>query len=420
MPISDTASLQSNNVSYAPAWEAHPPPLGIYIHIPFCAARCIYCDFNTYIDLDHLKTGYVDAAQREIEMVGGALNRPPAQTIFFGGGTPTALAPEHLARLIDACRRVFDLSPTAEITVEANPGSVSAEGLRALRAAGVNRLSFGVQSFDDATLRFLGRIHSADEARQAVDEARRAGFDNINLDLIYGLPRQSLAEWQATLEAALALEPAHLSLYALIVEPGTPLQRSIERGDIPPPDDDEAAAQYEWTLERLARAGYTQYEISNWALAQPGDDRTPRLASQHNLIYWRNQFYVGIGAGAHSYVRGVRYANVRHPQTYMRAVMREQTPDDLPAPALDPATRDPIDVALAQSEQMMLGLRLVREGVSAAQFAQRFGATLEARFGATIDALLARGLLMWDGDRLHLTRRGLLLANQVMAAFLPD
>jgi len=364
--LSETRSRQFPVASYAPTWEPQPPPLGIYIHVPFCAARCIYCDFNTYIDLDHLKSGYVEAAIREIELVGEALHRPPATTLFFGGGTPTALAPEQLAGLIDACRRAFDLVPTAEITIEANPGSVDVTSLRALRAAGVNRLSFGVQSFDDTTLRFLGRIHSAADARLAVEAARRAGFDNINLDLIYGLPHQSLNDWQATLDAALTLAPAHLSLYALIVEPGTPLQRSIERGEIPPPDDDVAAEQYEWTMEPL----------------------------------WRNQFYVGIGAGAHSYVRGVRYANVRHPQTYIETVMREQMPDDIPAPALDPATRDPIDVVLAQSEQMLLGLRLVREG--------------------TIEALQARGLLVWDDDRLRLTPRGVLLANQVMVAFLPD
>nr|WP_290666443.1 radical SAM family heme chaperone HemW [Ardenticatena sp.] len=418
--LPETRSRQSPLVSYAPSWEPTPPPLGIYIHIPFCAARCIYCDFNTYIDLDHLKSGYVDAAIREIEMVGEALHRPPASTIFFGGGTPTALSPEQIARLINACHRAFDLAPMVECTVEANPGSVDVASLRALRAAGVNRLSFGVQSFDDATLRFLGRIHSAADARRAVEDAHHAGFDNINLDLIYGLPRQSLDAWQATLESALALAPTHLSVYALIVEPGTPLQRSIERGEIPPPDDDVAAEQYEWTMERLASAGYTHYEISNWALAQPGDGLTPRLASQHNLIYWRNQFYVGIGAGAHSYVRGVRYANVRHPQTYINSVMRGQMPDDLPAPALDPATRDPIDALLAQSEQMLLGLRLVREGVSAMLFARRFGCSLKARFGATIEALQARGLLVWDDDRLCLTPRGLLLANQVMVAFLPD
>lgn len=392
-------------------------PFGLYVHIPFCTARCVYCDFNTYIDLDHLKERYVQALIREIKLVGAALNHRPAQTIFFGGGTPSLLTPEQVERVIDACAAAFALVADAEITLEANPESVTLASLRALRHAGVNRLSFGVQSFRDETLRFLGRQHSAARARQAVEWARAAGFDNVNLDLMYGLPGQTLAEWQETLEAALALAPEHLSLYALIVEPGTPLHRWIEHGLVAPPDDDLAADQYEWALDRLSAAGYAHYEISNWARAQ-GETLTPALASRHNLIYWRNQEYAGLGAGAHSYVNSIRYANLKHPQHYIAAVERGHLPAEAPAPALDPRSLDPIDADLAMREHMMLGLRLVREGVAFEVFEQRHGVPLEARFGPVIERLVEEELLERLPDRVRLTRQGYLLANQVLVEFL--
>ncbi len=392
-------------------------PFGLYVHVPFCAARCVYCDFNTYIDLDHLKEDYVRALLREIALVGEALDHRPAQTIFFGGGTPSLLTPEQVERVIDACAAAFDLAADAEVTLEANPESVSPSYLRDLRRAGVNRLSFGVQSFQDEILRFLGRQHSAVRARQAVEWARAAGFDNVNVDLMYGLPGQTLAEWQETLETALALAPEHLSLYALIVEPGTPLHRWVEHGLVAPPDDDLAADQYEWALDRLAAAGYAHYEISNWARAG-GEALTPTRASRHNLLYWRNQEYVGLGAGAHSYVEGVRYANVKRPERYIAAVERGRLPAEAPAPALDPRSLDPIDADLAMREHMMLGLRLVREGVAFEAFERRHGIPLQARFGPTLDRLDEAGLLERLPDRVRLTRQAYLLANQVLMEFL--
>lgn len=394
-------------------------PIGLYLHVPFCAARCVYCDFNTYIDLDHLQARYVTALAREIELVGDVLNHPPATTVFFGGGTPSLLTPAQFERLLDACDTAFGLADAAEITTEANPSSVDIAYLRSLRDAGIDRISFGVQSFDAETLAFLGRWHTADEAREAIAAARTAGFDNINLDLIYGLPKQTIDEWQRTIEAALELEPAHLSLYALIVEPGTPLKRSIDHGDVPPPDDDIAAAQYEWTLARLTDAGFAQYEISNWARHRGElDEVTPALASQHNLLYWRNREYAGLGAGAHSYIGGTRYANLRRPQSYIEAVEQGDVTGPVPAPALDDATLDPIDDELSMREHMMLGLRLTREGVAYTDFERRFGQHLDDIFEIEIQELVHRGLLERLRARVRLTRDGYLLANQALIEFL--
>jgi oxygen-independent coproporphyrinogen-3 oxidase len=392
------------------------PHYGLYLHIPFCHTRCVYCDFNTYVDLDDLQARYVAALTREIQLVGAGAQqaaRPaPAKTIFFGGGTPTALPPEALVGLVQACHAAFALAPDAEVTVEANPGTVTLDYLRTLRAEGINRLSFGVQSFHDDELRFLGRLHDAATARTAVALARQAGFDNLSLDLIFGLPGQSLARWQATLEATLALAPEHLSLYSLIVEPGTPLHQWVRRGQVQTPDEDLAAEMYEHSIARLAQAGYAHYEVSNWARTLPA------LASHHNLIYWRNQSYFGLGAGAHSYAAGRRYANLKRPERYIQAVEQYQpAADGIPAPAVDPTTIEIRDQQDAIEEQMMLGLRLVQEGIELATFQARFGQPLQAIYPEPLARLQKQGLLTLTPDRLTLTPRGLMLANQVVSQF---
>ncbi|HYN88187.1 MAG TPA: radical SAM family heme chaperone HemW [Ardenticatenaceae bacterium] len=393
---------------------------GLYLHIPFCHTRCVYCDFNTYVDLEHLKRRYVQALSEEARIIGRATGRPPAATIFFGGGTPTALEAGEIGLLIDACRNAFEVIPRAEVTVEANPGTVTTDYLRALREVGVNRLSFGVQSFHDDELRFLGRLHDAATAQEAVSMARAAGFDNVSLDLIYGLPRQSLERWQVSVERAIALAPEHLSLYSLIVEPGTPLHAWVRRGEVPAPEDDVAAEMYEYSIERLSTAGYTHYEISNWARNGSNDERgTPTLASQHNLVYWRNQCYWGLGAGAHSFVGGRRYANVKRPERYVQLVAKYRGEGEpLPAPARDGETLEVIDLATGMGEQMMLGLRLVREGVSAAEFRCRFGSSLEEAYGPTLAQLEGWGLIERLNAGVCLTPRGIMVANQVVEKFL--
>jgi oxygen-independent coproporphyrinogen-3 oxidase len=394
--------------------------LGLYLHIPWCPTRCIYCDFNTYIDgTPALKARYHNALRREIREAGAALERRGLNTIFFGGGTPTSLAAEQLIDLVETVKASFALQPEAEITSEANPGALTVEYLQALRRGGINRLSLGVQSFDDRELAFLSRLHNAEAARQAVRHARRAGFDNLSLDLIFNLPNQSVAQWQFTLREALRLEPEHLSIYALIVEAGTPLQRQVSQGQVSAPDDDLAAEMYAVTLEMLAEAGYAHYEISNWARARgEAGWESPWLASAHNLIYWRNQPYLGLGAGAYGTLNGQRWANVKRPQDYIAKI---EGGAGL-GPARDVKTVESIGPATAMTEHMMLGLRLVREGVGAAEFEARFGLPLNHRYARAIEYGLKHHLLEWiespGGPRLRLTRQGRFLANQVVLQFM--
>lgn len=394
---------------------------GLYIHIPWCPTRCIYCDFNTYIDAgESLKDRYHAALLREIQEAAQALNHPHLTTLYFGGGTPTTLAPEQLAELVEAVKNHFDLHPEAEITTEANPGALSVDYLRALRQGGINRLSLGVQSFSNEELTFLSRLHNADTARRAAEMARAAGFDNVSLDLIFNLPHQTLAQWQFNLAETLKLEPDHFSIYSLIVEPGTPLHRQVTQGQIPVPDDDLAADMYACTLDTLGEAGYLHYEISNWARASGPlpDWQTPPLASAHNLIYWRNQPYLGLGAGAFGTVNGQRWANVKRPQDY---ISRVESGSGL-GPARDPNTAETISRETAMAEHMLLGLRLVREGVSAAEFEARFGVSLHQHYPQAIEFGLSRNLLQWvdtpNDSRLRLTRQGRFLANQVTLQFI--
>lgn len=378
------------------------PPLALYLHIPFCAVRCHYCDFNTYAGLDKLFEDYAAALAEEIRHAGEARDHSPVRTVFLGGGTPTVLPAPLLASILEACRTSFAVAPDAEITSEANPGTADAEVFAALRDMGVNRLSMGVQSLDDAELKWLGRIHGAAEAEEAFAAARRAGFDNINLDFMFGLPGQQTATWRSTLERAIALGPEHISLYSLTVEHGTPLYDAVRRGLQPPPEDDVAADFYLLASDLLGKAGYEQYEISNWS--------RPGFQCRHNLVYWRHEPYLGFGAGAHSYADGRRWWNVRPVPQYIQRLHSDQSPE---------RGSEPIDDGLAMGEFMMLGLRLVGEGVDPARFAAHFGQPLDAVFSREVAALKRRGLLEQIDGRVRLTNEGRLLGNQVFAEFLP-
>lgn len=394
-------------------------PLGLYLHIPWCVTRCIYCDFNTYIDgEDALKARYHAALLREIRQAGVGLARPVLNTIFIGGGTPTTLPPGQLIELVDAVKSAFDLQANAEVTVEANPGTLSLADLQILQQGGINRLSLGVQSFDDDELRFLSRLHDADTARNAVQLARTADFENVSLDLIFNLPEQTLAQWQFNVQEAIKLDPDHFSLYSLIVEPGTPLHRQVTEGVTPTPDDDIAAEMYAFAIDVLGEAGYTHYEISNWARNDGQDRQTPRRASAHNLIYWRNQPYLGLGAGAFGTINGERWMNVKRPQTYIERIEYGTGRGS----ARDETTYELLDRDTEMAEHMLLGLRLVQEGVDSAGFADRFGVALDERYGQEIRQGLEQGLLEWaatpGGSHLRLTRRGRFLANQVMVQFM--
>ncbi len=395
-------------------------PTSLYIHIPFCRHRCAYCDFNTYAGLESRIPAYVNALDREIRWMGarGAESLPAAgpirvHTIFFGGGTPSLLAPQQVEAILGACRESFALDADAEISMEANPGTVTLDGLRALRSLGVNRLSYGMQSAHPSDLRLLQRQHDTIDVIEAVKWARQAGFESLSLDLIFGLPFQDLERWKATLETAIGLQTEHLSLYSLTIEPGTPFQAWLERGLISLPDDDLAADMYDYASERLAQAGFQQYEISNWARIKNGE----LAACKHNLQYWRNRPYLGLGAGAHGYHSGYRLINAASIPAYIercRSMPEEAFP-------MGPATVQalPIDRWTEVQETLMVGLRLTHEGVSALEFLSRFGVSLEDLFGADIDDLIRKGLLEWDGakDRLRLSSRGRLLGNRVFRQF---
>lgn len=383
--------------------------------------RCAYCDFNTYAGLLHLRAPYVNALLAEMRRVAETSPKARATTLYFGGGTPALLAPADVARLIAAARRWLALVPDAEITLEANPGPLDASRLAALRQAGVSRLSLGVQSAHPAELALLGRIHTWDDAARAARQARAGGWDNLSLDLIFGLPGQTLAQWRQTLDAVLALEPEHLSLYGLTLEPGTPLAQAVASGALPVPDPDLAADMYLAASEDLHDTGFWQYEISNWARgahpapevwALPPDGETERIGpvSRHNLAYWRNTAWLGVGAGAHSWWGGSRWHNCLHPRDYIAALAAGRSPI---------AESEAIPPALERGETMMMGLRLA-EGVSAARFQARFGVALEPAYAEVLNRWRAAGLLVWDGARARLHRRGRLLGNQVFGDFLPD
>lgn len=352
---------------------------------------------------------YTAALCREIALMGAHRHRPPVKTIFIGGGTPTVLATPQLRDILSACFAAFDVQPGAEITSEANPGTVDENYLRELLALGVNRISFGAQSFNPAELSMLGRIHSAESIGETVRAARRAGAINLNVDLIYGLPNQTVAQWENTLRHAIALDVEHISLYSLTLERGTALRAQVVRGEFPAPDGDLAAEMYELADVVLAGAGYGQYEISNWAKSG--------FECRHNLTYWRNAPYLGMGPGAHSFEASKRWWTVRNVEKYIARV-NAVTAKSHPHPSL--ANSEAIDRRLEIGETMMLGLRLTAEGVSRADFAARFGVPVEDIFAAEIKKLQAQGLLDADATRLKLTPPARLLGNRVFAEFLPE
>ncbi len=297
-------------------------PVGIYIHIPFCAHICPYCDFTTYAGKSAIIPRYVEAVVRELELAGASHDGRSVATIFVGGGTPSLLTVAQMTAILDACRASFPVEADAEVSIEANPNCLTAELLAGYRAAGVNRLSIGAQTFDRRGLRTLGRHHEADDVLVALKAAQEAGFDNVSLDFIFGWPGQTLDRWAEDLDRLITLGGDgldHLSLYSLIVEPGTPFADAAARGILHIPDDDATADMYELAMTKLADAGWHHYEVSNWS-------RTPERFSRHNALYWRHGDYYGIGAGAHGTVRGLRTMNQPLPETYCAEVEAGRSP----------------------------------------------------------------------------------------------
>lgn len=380
--------------------QAPKAPAGIYVHIPFCAAICNYCNFNRSLHDATLRPRYVEALIADIRR--SADSTVYADTIFFGGGTPSLLEPSELGRIIQACRDSFDVDPASEITVEANPESSSREKLEAFRHAGANRLSFGVQSFQDDELRRLGRLHSSETARHAVEAARAAGFDNVSVDLMMWLPGQRTETWLASVDALIALEPDHASLYLLEIYPNAPLRDEMARGGWSVAPDEDAADMYVEGLGRLDRAGYEQYEISN--VARPASRR-----SRHNLKYWQEGEWLAFGTGAHATFRGQRWRSVTGTEDYIgRVAAGADTRLDLRT----------LDRTEQLEEALFMGLRLT-EGLDLVRMHRHHGIDIWARYGQDLTSYVTAGLLVHEpGRRLALTRNGMLLANEVMAVFI--
>jgi len=381
---------------------------GIYVHIPFCVAKCRYCDFNSYPERGSSeKEAYLQTLLSESAIYARMFRESPAfrdvsvESIYLGGGTPTCLTGGQLCFLLQALRGSFSVRPQAKITIEGNPGTLDLKKLRELWSAGFNRLSLGAQSFIQHELTTLGRIHTAAETRQAFSWAREAGFTNIGLVLLSGLPGQDLSHWQDNPKCALDLEPEHISLYQLKIEEGTPFHKLLLQGELQEFPDEEAAVMYEEASRILAQAGYRHYEISNFA--KPGRE------SRHNQLYWRNEEYLGLGAGASGYLKGVRYRNEPVLADYQLKLQQGLRPLE---------SEEEISPDLQLAEAVFLGLRLV-EGIVKEEFFCRYGVQIGEKYGEAIARLKVQGLLMEDKRRLALTQQGLKLANLVFMEFLP-
>ena len=370
--------------------------LGVYLHIPFCSAICNYCNFNRGLFEPGLKDRYVAALEREIRHTGRGEG---VDTLFFGGGTPSLLEPSEIGRLIGACRDSFGVTADAEVTLETNPETASAARMEQFRLAGVNRVSFGVQSFREDELKRLGRIHSASRARAAVREAREGGIDNISLDLMMWLPQQTQAHWKESVESLIEVGPEHASLYLLELYPNAQLKEDMARSGWSLAPDDDAADMYLWSLERLGGAGYEQYEISN--VARSG------LRSRHNLKYWEDGEWLGFGCGAHSTRGGVRWKNVAATEEYIRRIGGGESPF---------ADRREMSPAERLEDALFTGLRLT-DGIDLATLSHRYGLDVWARYAEALIPFIGDGLVVREGTRLRLSRNGMLLANEILQVF---
>lgn len=374
--------------------------IALYVHVPFCRRKCSYCSFVSYERREADIPVYIDALREELTRRAGGER---VCSIYFGGGTPSLLSAEHIADLLNTIDSLFAVDGEAEITLEANPGTIDVGYLTDIRMLGINRLSLGMQSLNDNELALLGRIHKGAEAREAVRFARDAGFENLSIDLIYGLPGQTIPDWQNNLEQVIEMGPEHLSLYALTVEADTPMGRAIEEKSMPSVDPDLSANQYELAEDLLASHGYHHYEISNWA--KRGRE------CYHNMAYWQNRPYLGVGVAAHSCLNGHRFANTQSIDNYLDAFSRNLWP------VLE--SDEEISPRLQLAETVILGLRMC-EGLCLDDIRNRFGVDLTAYYRQHIEDLVKSGLLDYNERNIKLTRRGRLLSNEVFWRFLPD
>lgn len=372
-------------------------PLALYIHIPFCRSKCIYCDFSSWANREECRDEYLNALKQELAGWKDKLKDYEARTLFIGGGTPSILPGSAISGLLDEVRKTLPVCDDAEITMEANPGTTSPEQLRICRAAGVNRISFGAQSMDDALLKKLGRIHTSREICEAVAMAREAGFENVSLDLMYGLPGQTQEHWLDTLDKAAALKPDHISAYSLIVEEGTPLYERAQRGEMAIPGDEETISMQRAAIERLECAGYHRYEISNYS--------RPGCECRHNIVYWDRGEYLGLGCAAHSLMNGERFENPRELDRYLAGVRAQE--------------RVKLDREDEMEETLMLSTRMTR-GMNLDAYREQFGVDFEIRHAKQIAMLQKHGLIEIKNGYLRLTRSGLEVQNAVVVELLDE
>lgn len=374
--------------------------IGLYIHFPFCKRKCRYCDFPSYDDIEDLMPIYLKALKSDIQKWGELADEVSVQTIFMGGGTPTLFKDREVIDILESCAASWTLEEDAEVTIEANPGTLRLSALKNLRNAGFNRISLGMQAWQKHHLECLGRIHSSSDVVQSVEWCRKAGFNNINLDVMFGLPRQTLEDWLETLKRVVDLDVEHVSAYSLKIEDGTPLYEMVKKGKLVLPSEELEREMYHQAIDYLKNKGYTHYEISNFA--KPGKQ------CRHNLIYWKNGEYIGLGSGAHSYWNGERFANITDPKVYIEKIQKGESPIEF---------EESISKEDEKFETIMLGLRLM-QGVSKKEFFIRFGEKLESCYGDIIEQLKDKELLIEDQKFIRLTSRGMDLQNTVLLCFM--
>ena len=374
--------------------------LGLYLHFPFCISKCPYCDFNSYqLKEDNQISSYISALYQEITAYSQKLKKNNIKTIYLGGGTPTILSGVQIYNILEFCKDKFTIDKDAEITIEANPGTLDDEKIKLLTESGINRLSLGAQSFNDLLLKKLGRIHNTQDIIDSYYLAREKGFNNINIDIMFALPDQTTKDLQTTLEKAISLKPDHLSLYNLTIKPGTEYYKKYKRGKLKLPTEDEEFDMYNWAINFLKENNFEHYEIANFA--------RPYKRSVHNLIYWQNKPYLGIGAGAYSFIKGYRYMNYENPERYIKEIMSGKLPVD---------NGEKLSLKKRMIETIILGLR-TKDGVVYKKFKIRFKVDINNIFHKQINKLINLGLLQKDNYRIKLTKKGVFLANTVFREF---
>ncbi len=373
--------------------------IALYIHIPYCLEKCPYCDFNSYAGAIH--SNFVSALKEEIILRSKGLKGYSVKSIFFGGGTPTVLPGDQISDILNCCIKTFSIASDCEISIEANPGTVNYKYFKTLKESGFNRLSLGCQSFENSLLKKVGRIHDSKDIDQSVSAAQEAGFENISLDLMFGLPGQSLEVWRETLQKAVQLKPTHLSLYNLTVEKNTPFDDQLKSGELVLPGEELQLEMYQWTIDYLSKSNYIHYEISNFAIKD--------YECRHNIVYWNNKEYLGFGPGAASYFNGSRSLNLLSPEEYIETLLNKK---EVPI-----AEEEKLDSKRTMGETLMLGLRMLK-GIDPDDFKRRFGKSIDSEFGEKIDQLKSDQLLEYEAGKLKLTSKGILYSNEVFMEFL--